>query len=175
MVEKVSIELVSEKQHLVLNSLTGKKTIVKTPELFGFISREVYGSPNQVGVFTPKRTIKVFDVTLDEGASLADLFKAFPGLWSGKWLSQSQITKVCKHFRYWFQTDEQPNLFLCKKNEFSDVNEKNPWKNLQVIEVIVDSDNKLEIRIIPEVVISSLKIQKNIFRVIIPAYRKIKK
>jgi|GEM_PF-4779096 hypothetical protein len=173
--EKVSIELVSEKQHLVLNPLTGKKTIVKTPELFGFISREFYSSPHQVGAFTPKRTIKVFDVTLDEGASLANLFEAFPGLWSSKWLSQSQITKVCKHFRSWFQLDEQPNLFLCKKNEFAYVTEKNPWKNLQIIEIIVDDDNKLSIRIIPEIVLLSPKIQKNIFRVIMPAYRKIKK
>jgi len=169
----IKLEIVSKEYHLVLNQLTGKKTIAECKNLFYFPDPEFDKNLGYVGVYTPKRTIKVVDVTLSEGDSIANIFELFSGFWSKKWLSESQVTKVCKHFSNWFVVD-QPILFLCKKNEFSDIDEDDPWSNLRVVEVVVDHENDFRIRNIPLNIVLMGKIRESSFRIIIPTYRKSK-
>jgi hypothetical protein len=168
----IKISLVSEHHHLVLNHLAGKKTICKSKNIFYFIDPDFYKDTSRVGIHTPKRTVKVLDVNLDKGQSIAEIFKVLPDFWSKKWLSQSQLTKFCKHFRAWLQVDDQPNLFLCKINEFSLVDEDNPWVNLQVVEVCVDHDDDVYVRKISYNILTSQRIKDDYFRVIIPSVHK---
>lgn len=183
---KFSLTLVSGEHHLVLNSLAGKKTIAKSNPIvkinkqklinkestnknpFFFVDDTFYKTDHHAGIHTKKRTIKAVDVSVEAGVSLANLFEVFPGVWSKKWLSQSQIMKIYKHFNNWLSVDDTPNLFLCKKNEFVDVNEEHPWRNLQIVELKVDHENDVSIRIISYSVIRSKRITKDSFRVIIP-------
>ncbi len=168
----IESSLVSEHHHLVLNHLAGKKTICKSKDIFYFIDSEFYKNPSRVGVHTPKRTIKVWDVKLDKGCQIAEIFNVLPDFWSKKWLSQSQLTKVCKHFRAWLQIDGQPNLFLCKINEFSPVDEAAPWNNLEVVEVCIDHDDDLYVRKVSSTVLFSKRIKEDLFRVIVPSVHK---
>lgn len=174
MTDKISFQVLSEGPHVVLNALTGKKTIanLKKDSKIGnsiFYIDSAFGKTDiRAGVNTRKRTIKTVDVLVEADLSLADLFEFFPGLISKKWLSQSQISKVYKHFREHFIDDDVPNLFLSKQNESMEIDADDPWKNLQIIEIIIDHDNDASIRIISQDLIFSKSLVANKYRVFIP-------
>jgi len=168
----------SEGPHFILNPLAGKKTIAKSKndrqlkKQFHYIDKEFSDTNIQAGVFTRKRTIKTVDLSLVAGFSLSDLFKDLPGLTSKKWLSQSQIMKIYKHFRNHLAPDDIPNLFLCKKSESREIDDEDDememWKNLQVVEIIIDHEDDAYIRITPHNLLYSKSIIGGNFRIFIP-------
>ena len=168
----------SEGPHFILNPLAGKKTIAKSKndrqlkKQFYYIDPEFNETGMRAGVSTRKRTIKTVDISVEAGFVLADLFKSLPGLTSKKWLSQSQIMKIYKHFRNHLAVDDIPNLFLCKKNESREVDDEDDgvemWKNLQVVEITIDHEDDVYIRITPDSLLYSKSIIAGNFRLFIP-------
>lgn len=174
MTDKISFQVLAEGPHVVLNALTGKKTIVglkkdhKIGEKIYYVDGALSKVDKSIGVCTRKRTIKTVDVLVEAGSSLMDLFEFFPGVLSKKWLSQSQISKIYKHFRNHLASDDLPNLFLAKKSESAEIDEDNPWKNLQIIEVIIDHDDDANFRSTSSDLIFSKSLRASKFRVFIP-------
>jgi len=134
------IKCISE-EPLVINRLAGKKTIAKSGDIFFHIASEFLGSNFKAGIGTAKRVIQVYETIPKTEATYMELFESIPGNWNKKWLSQSQITKVAKHFRKWLRTDGYPTHFLGKINEFQSVDEEAPHKNLVVISIMIDNDD----------------------------------
>ena len=123
-------------------------------------------------MFTRKRTIKTIDLSVSAGFSLEGLFKDLPGVISKKWLSQSQVLKIYKHFRNHLALDDIPNLFLCKKSESREIDDEDDeseiWKNLQVVEITIDHEDDAYIRITPDNVLYSKSVIDGNFRIFIP-------
>jgi len=168
----------SEGPHFIVNHLSGKKTIATSEndkqlkKKFHNIDKTFNETNIQAGVVTRKRTIKTVDLSVAAGFSLSDLFKDLPGVTPKKWLSQSQVLKIYKHFRNHLAFDDIPNLFLCKKSEsrefYNDDDEIKMWKNLQIIEITIDHEDDDYIRITPDSLLYSKSIIDGNFRIFIP-------
>jgi hypothetical protein len=167
------LKLISQDDHLVLNHLAGKKTIIKAKDVFYHIDSEFSKYSFKAGVPTPKRTIQVYESVPGTKPTFVEMFASLDGDWSKKWLSQSQITKVCKHFKHWLRGDSYSTYILCNVNEFSYVDEDAPEKSLVVAVISLDYDG--DIRINKLNLCDEVKRDGDFLtRVIVPKFRKLK-
>lgn len=134
------LKLVSEEHHLVLNQLAGKKDFIKSKDVFYYVAPYFYNKYLKTEIATPKRTIGVYETIPGAQFTLMEMFGSLPGPWNKKWLSESQITKVCKHFRSWLRSDGYSNYILCNPGEPSFIDEEAPHKSLVVALVTYDGN-----------------------------------
>ncbi len=164
-VKRIQLTLVSSGQHLVINPLVGKKNISKSNTLFWYVDRDF--SQTKPGVKTKSKTIGVYDVVVGVNLSLREVFEKLPNSLNRKWLSQSQIVKVCKHFKKWLKSDDC-TYFLIKTEEARAINLLDPWKNLMVVEVKLDHENDLSARLVSNMVLDSKFLTEKKLRFILP-------
>jgi hypothetical protein len=165
--EAIKSHLLSKEHHLLLNPLAGKKIINNSKKLFCYIDRDIEKMSDRVGIKTPAKAIGVYEAEAEVGVSIKDIFEYFPGVLSRKWLSQSQLIKVCKHFKNWLEFDGY-TYFLCKIREDISVNPENPWSNLMVLEVQWYHDDDLAVRLISPLILESKCVLAKKYRIILP-------
>lgn len=165
--ERIKVTLLSKEKHLVLNPLMGKKTFLNSKSLFWHLDSEVKTVFDNYSVKTPAKAIGVYEASAQKDVSLKEMFEFFPGVLSRKWLSQSQVLKVCKHFRDWLVFDGY-TYFLCKKRENLGVNLENPWQNLVIVEIELDHENDLALRLVSPLILESNCVLAKKYRVILP-------
>lgn len=165
--DEIQVTLVSKEHHLVINPLTGKKVINNSKQLFWYVDQGFTDYNIKPGIKTKSKAIGVYDVTIGEGVSLKDVFERFPGSLNLKWLSQSQVIKVCKHFRNWLKFDGYTYI-LCKIREDQSFNPLSPWNNLMVIEIGLDHENDLAVRLVSSKILNNKILQEKTLRLIIP-------
>ena len=169
MEEKKSLSPALE-HHFALNALSGQKTFGRMKKDFWHLDKATYSYQVKAGVSTRKRTVKTCDFIVDEEPlSLLNIFESFKGSWERKWLSQSQVVKICKHFKSELKTDDYGNHLVCKINEFKEINEENPLNDLMFISVYRDSEGDIRIY---KTSIDLIKVKRSKgfpFRVILPA------
>lgn len=182
---EILIKLVSQGHHLVLHPLTGVKTIsslnpvnhhrhaTSLQSMFWYVDKEFFNYNVKAGVKTKSKAVGVYDVNTEEGVTLKEVFESFPGDLSRKVLSQSQITKFCKHFRSWLKFDDF-TLFLCKIDESTALNSKDPWSNLMVVEIELDYEDDLAARIISRGAVNQKSLTKKECRIVLPKRTRIK-
>lgn len=169
MEEKKSLSPVFE-HHFVLNALSGQKTFGQMKKDFWYLDKKLYSYQVKAGVSTRKRTVKICDFIVgEEPISLLNIFESFKGLWGRKWLSQSQVVKICKHFKSELKTDDYGNHFVCKINEFKEINEENPLNDLMFLAIYLDSDGDIRIHKKSPELVAAKRTQGFPFRVILPA------
>lgn len=168
--EKIKVELASKGHHLVLNTLKGKKNFSKLKKEVFYVDPGLCSYLVKGGVFTRKRAVRVWDVTaIQDGVSLFDVLTSFSGNWERKWLSQSQISKVCKHFKKWLKEDDYGNIFVCKVDEFREFDEDDPLSNLMLVVVFKDHDKELRIHKMAEMIWFAKRWTGFPFRIFLPA------
>lgn len=73
-----------------------------------------------------------------------DFFTIFAGLlkdWDYKWLSQEQVINFRKQFPNWLRLGGNCTFILIKKDEQAPVDEREPTKNLAVLQIHVRGDS----------------------------------
>lgn len=138
------LKLISDGHHLVLNQLAGKKTFAKAKDIFSFVDPYFLRKHLKSETATPKRTIGIYETVPGSKFTLMEMFAATPGTWNKKWFSESQITKICKHFKHWLRNDGYSNYVLCNTGDYLSVYEDEPHKSLVVV-LISYSGNDIQI------------------------------
>jgi hypothetical protein len=140
------LRLISDNQTISLKSLTGKRLIYQAEKIFkSYIDPDfVNWGLNKFGIATPETLIKVDEVV--SNGKFMDVFRALPGTWNQKWLSQNQVIEFCETFSSWLKQGGDATMFLCKIDENKLIDENKPQDNLFVVYVRVRSDG-LDVRV----------------------------
>lgn len=134
------LRLISGAEVLTLKASNGSRLIYQSASTFksnldvGFVDWGL----NKEGIATPETKIQMHEIVAN--GNFMAIFKSLPGNWNQKWLSQNQIIDFCEQLPDWLQSNGYATFFLCKINELQKVDEKNPQKNLVVVDVRVYAD-----------------------------------
>lgn len=139
------LKLISGDYHLVLNQLSGRKNFSNSKGIIYHVDSYFSDHPFRSQIATPKRTIEVYETVPGTKATFIDIFGSLPGNWNKKWLSQSQIIKVCKHFKNWLKTDAYSTFVLCNVSNYLLVDEDNPQRGLVVVSITLDREGDVDI------------------------------
>lgn len=125
----------------LLRALSGEHLIYQAKETFtSFISDEfVIWGLNETGIATPETYVQVREMT--GGETIWDMFRALPGDWNHKWVSQNQVIEFCSTLSPWLSGDRYGTFFLIKRDENKIINENDPCQNSVVVFVRVNSDS----------------------------------
>jgi hypothetical protein len=134
------LRLVSPMGGLIINALDGSRLIYEAKKTFkSFLDNDfVNWGINNPGIATPKTLIQVREMIGD--GKFMDIFRALPGTWNQKWVSQNQVIEFCETLPEWLRQEVYATFFLIKKDENKPIDENNPEDNLVVVSVGVLSD-----------------------------------
>lgn len=123
---------------LTIEALDGSRFICQSKKTFkSFIDEHFVGwGINKPGVATPRTPVQVREIVGD--GTFMEIFRALPGTWNQKWVSQDQVIYFCERLSCWLQK-KQATRFLIKKDENKPIDEANPEGNSVVVSVSVDS------------------------------------
>lgn len=139
------LKLISGDCHLVLNQLSGRKNFSNSKGIIYHVDSYFSGHSFRSQISTPKRTIEVYETIPGTKATFMDIFGSLPEDWNKKWLSQSQIIKVCKHFKNWLRTDTYSTFILCNTSDRLLVDEDMPQRSLIIASITLDRDGDVDI------------------------------
>lgn len=132
------LHLISGDSTLIIEALDGSRLICQSKKTFkSFIDVHfVNWGINKPGVATPRTPVQVREIVGD--GTFIDIFRALPGTWNQKWISQAQVIYFCSFLSGWLQ-NKQATRFLIKKDENKPIDEANPGDNSVVVSVVVNS------------------------------------
>lgn len=121
---------------LEISALIGSLTILPVDEKLGFFTllRITFPADPSLaypGVSTPEIQLKVDELIRD--ATLLGIFRALPGEWGQKWLSQNQVIEFCERYFELLGRDPEDTMVLIKKDENLPVDPDKPESNLEVL------------------------------------------
>ena len=137
------LRLISGGHSLKLKATKGKRLICDAKKTFkSFIDADFSNfGINKPWAPRPEMPIQVHEIVGD--AEFLGIFKALPGTWAEKWISQDQIIQFCEKLPKWLRQEGYGTFFLTKKDENQPINEDKPEDNLVVVYVLVLADGLL--------------------------------
>ncbi len=128
------------KDGLAIKALDGSRLICKAKKTFkSFIDIDfVNWGINKHGIATPETPVQVREMIGD--GKFMDIFRALPGTWNQKWVSQNQAIEFCETLPEWLRQEGYATFFLIKKDENKPIDEENPQDDLVVVYVYVFAD-----------------------------------
>jgi hypothetical protein len=127
------LRLISGGHKLVLKASDGSCLIAKEFSRSDVVHDLALYGINKPGVATKDTLIMVYEII--RHSKFMNIFKALPGEWNQKWLTQNQVIDFCRTLAEWLKQDSGSTFFLIKIDENQPVDENKPEYNLAVIRV----------------------------------------
>jgi hypothetical protein len=133
--KKNILRLISDGHTLILPASDGSRLICDAKDTFlSGIDDDFIGWGLDVpGIATPETPVQVYEMI--RSSNFMNIFKALPGKWSQKWLSQHQFIDFCETLPNWLIQSWYGALILIKDDENKLINENKPADNLVVVHV----------------------------------------
>ena len=101
---------------LVIKRLDGDRLICEAGDTFpAYVDEYFIQTGDKRGAATAETPVQVLEII--RNSFPISVFRALPGTWNQKWLSQSQITEFCKTLPEWLLMGNFGTIFLAKEDE----------------------------------------------------------